>query len=145
MLLSKRHIAKTLSWRLIGTIDTFFFAWLITGEIGQSINISGISTFTKLIWYYFHEKFWFESEIQNPKKRHIIKTFSWRGFATIDTLIVSWLFLGNPFTGMKIGIAETFTKMILYYLHEKVWYKINFGLDKRNNLKTEEIKLKQNG
>ena len=145
MTLSKRHIAKTLSWRLLGTIDTFFFVWLITGEIEQSINISGISTFTKLIWYYFHEKFWFESEISNPKKRHIIKTFSWRGLATIDTLIVSWLFLADPFSGMKIGMAETITKMILYYLHEKVWYKINFGLDKRNNLKTEEIESKPNG
>lgn len=145
MTLSKRHIAKTLSWRLLGTIDTFFFVWLITGEIEQIINISGISTFTKLIWYYFHEKFWFESEISNPKNRHIIKTFSWRGLATIDTLIVSWLFLADPFSGMKIGMAETFTKMILYYLHEKVWYKINFGLDKRNNLKNEEIESKPNG
>ena len=136
MPLSKRHIAKTLTWRIVGTIDTFFFVWLITGKMEQSINISGVSTFTKLIWYYLHEKFWFESEIQNPMKRHIIKTFSWRGLATIDTLVVSWLFLGSPLTGMKIGMAETFTKMILYYLHEKVWYKINFGLDKRNNLKT---------
>ena len=25
--------------------------------------------------------------------------------------------------------------MILYYLHERAWYKINFGLDRRNERK----------
>lgn len=143
MKFSKRHIAKSLSWRLIGTIDTFLLAWLITGDIQQGINISGISTFTKFIWYYYHEKLWFKSKLKNPNKRHLIKTFSWRGIATLDTLIVSFIFLGNPFEGMKIGIAETLTKMILYYLHEKVWYQINFGLDKRKKRILEKLNSKK--
>ena len=58
MKFSKRHIVKSISWRIIGTIDTFIFAWFISGDIDQGINISGITTISKLIWYYFHERFW---------------------------------------------------------------------------------------
>jgi uncharacterized membrane protein len=85
MKFSKRHIAKSLTWRFIGTIDTLVFAWLITGDLSDGINISVITIFTKLVWYYMHERLWFNSFISNSNKRHIIKTFSWRGIGTLDT------------------------------------------------------------
>ena len=131
MKFSKRHFAKSLSWRLIGTVDTFVFVWLITGELNEGLSISGITTFTKLVWYYFHEHFWFKSYVTDNNKRHIIKTFSWRGVGTLDTILFGWLITGNPFTGLKIGGIETASKMLLYFAHEKLWYKINFGLDRR--------------
>lgn len=129
MKLSKRHIAKSLTWRFIGTLDTFIFTWVITGNIIEGINLSAITTITKLVWYYIHEKFWFNSSITDSNKRHIIKTFSWRGIGTLDTIIFGWLLTGNTTTGLKIGIFETISKMLLYYVHEKLWYKINYGLD----------------
>ena len=47
--------------------------------------------------------------------------------------------------GLKIGLFETISKMILYFGHEKLWYKINFGLDKRNKAKRlKKIKEKRN-
>ena len=64
-------------------------------------------------------------------KRHIAKTITWRIVGTIDTIILSWIISGNPFTGLKIGFAEVITKMLLYYLHERAWYKINYGLNER--------------
>jgi uncharacterized membrane protein len=39
---------------------------------------------------------------------------------------------GNPFEGLQIGMAETATKLLLYFGHEKLWYRVNFGLDRRN-------------
>ena len=131
MKFSKRHFAKSLSWRLIGTVDTFVFVWLITGELNEGLSISGITTFTKLVWYYFHERLWFKSYVTDTNKRHIIKTFSWRGVGTLDTILFGWLITGNPFMGLKIGGIETASKMLLYFAHEKLWYKINFGLDRR--------------
>ena len=89
MKISKRHLAKSLTWRFIGTIDTFVFTWLITGNIEEGINLSAITTITKLIWYYMHERLWFNSSIADSNKRHIIKTFSWRGIGTLDTIIFS--------------------------------------------------------
>ena len=59
--------------------------------------------------------------------RHIAKTITWRIIGTIDTMVITWLITGDPMTGLKIGGVEVFTKMVLYYLHERVWYKIPFG------------------
>lgn len=140
MKISKRHIAKSFSWRFIGTLDTFVFAWIITGDLNEGLNLSGITTFTKLVWYYMHERFWFNSLIKDSNKRHIIKTFSWRGIGTLDTLFFGWLITGSPLTGLKIGGAETVSKMILYFGHEKLWYKINYGLDQRLKLKKQKAK-----
>ena len=145
MRLSKRHIAKSISWRLIGTIDTFIFAWLITGDIQEGLNLSSITTVTKLIWYYIHERYWFSLFLPSSNKRHIIKTFSWRFIGTIDTILFGWILTGNPLTGLKIGGVETISKMILYFGHEKLWYKINFGLHMRNRAKRlKKIKEKRN-
>lgn len=56
-------------------------------------------------------------------KRHILKSISWRMVGTIDTMILGWIVTGNPLTGLKIGILEILTKMTLYFLHERIWYK----------------------
>ena len=134
MKISKRHIAKSFSWRVIGTLDTFVFAWLFTENINEGINISVVTTVTKLIWYYIHERWWFKSSIINSNKRHVIKTFTWRGIGTLDTIFISWLITANPFMGLKIGFGETVSKMLLYYVHEKLWFKSNYGLDSQNRV-----------
>jgi uncharacterized membrane protein len=56
-------------------------------------------------------------------KRHLLKTISWRLVGTIDTIILGWVITGNPLTGLKIGALEILTKMTLYFIHERVWYK----------------------
>lgn len=57
------------------------------------------------------------------KQRHILKTLTWRMIGTIDTIVLGWIITGNLKTGMTIGGIEVVTKMILYYLHERFWYK----------------------
>ena len=61
-------------------------------------------------------------------RRHILKTITWRVVGTIDTMIIGWLVSGDPMVGVAIGSFEVFTKMILYFLHERAWYKIDFGV-----------------
>tara|TARA_B110000003_G_C16624194_1_gene524269 strand:- start:1453 stop:1875 length:423 start_codon:yes stop_codon:yes gene_type:complete len=129
--LSKRHIAKTISWRFIGTIDTIVLSWLISGDLSLGLQIGFLEVITKMILYYFHERLWFKSSMLNTNKRHLAKTFSWRAIGTLDTFMLGWLITGNPLTGLKIGSAEVVSKMFLYFGHEKIWYKINYGLDRR--------------
>jgi uncharacterized membrane protein len=63
-------------------------------------------------------------------KRHILKTITWRIIGTIDTILLSYLISGNLKVGLAIGGVELLTKMILYYLHERLWYKyIKYGVD----------------
>ena len=66
------------------------------------------------------------------KTRSIFKTISWRVVGTLDTMFLGWLITGSPLVGLKIGALELFTKMILYYIHERAWYKSNFGIDKKD-------------
>lgn len=63
-------------------------------------------------------------------KRHIAKTITWRIVGTIDTILLSWVITGNWKVGLTIGGVEVITKMVLYFLHERVWYKFSkFGID----------------
>lgn len=69
---------------------------------------------------------------KNPSvKRHIAKTVTWRIVGTIDTMLIGWMISGDPMTGVKIGGVEVLTKMVLYFIHERVWFKVNYGLPHR--------------
>lgn len=128
----KRHIAKTLTWRLVGTLDTILLSWLITGNPFTGIKIGFAESITKMILYFLHERFWLNIGIEESKRRHLFKTCSWRLVGTIDTIILSWFISGNPVMGLKIGGLEIVSKMILYYFHERAWYRFNFGVTKRD-------------
>ena len=66
------------------------------------------------------------------KKRHIVKTITWRIVGTLDTFLLSWLITGSAKIGAAIGGIEIVTKMILYYFHERAWYKLSkFGIKKK--------------
>ena len=126
----KRHLAKTITWRLVGTLDTILLSWLISGNPLTGLKIGFSEVLTKMLLYYFHERIWFNIGIPNSRKRHIIKTITWRIVGTLDTILLSWLISGDPLIGLKIGMAEVVTKMALYYFHERAWYRVNFGLEK---------------
>lgn len=131
--LAKRHIAKTITWRFIATSDTVLIAFLISGDLTSGLKIGGIEILTKMILYYLHERLWFNKiKVINSRIRHLAKSFSWRLIGTLDTIIISGFVIGNFISGSKIGLIETFTKIFLYYIHERLWYRINFGLKKYN-------------
>lgn len=60
-------------------------------------------------------------------KRHIAKTITWRVIATTTTFTLAWLFTDDLEVAAAIGGTEAILKMVLYYLHERAWFKyINF-------------------
>ncbi|WKK67204.1 DUF2061 domain-containing protein [Lutimonas zeaxanthinifaciens] len=134
----KRHIAKTLTWRVVGTLDTILISWFISGNPFTGLKIGFSEMITKMILYYIHERVWFklnltrDGKLLESRKRHFGKTITWRILGTLDTIILAWIISGNPLTGLKIGLSEVITKMILYYLHERIWHKTKFGLVTQN-------------
>ncbi|HEY4787713.1 MAG TPA: DUF2061 domain-containing protein [Bacteroidales bacterium] len=60
--------------------------------------------------------------------RSILKAISWRATGTVDTFVVSYLVTGKFTIALSISGVEVFTKMILYYFHERLWNRIKFGL-----------------
>lgn len=132
----RRHIAKAITWRLIGSLDTMLIAGLISGDSETGFKIGLIETVTKLVLYYGHERLWYyNSKVKESKRRHLYKTFSWRLVGTLDTVVISWIITGDPLMGVSIGLLEILTKMVLYYVHERVWYKMNFGIINRGKHK----------
>lgn len=59
--------------------------------------------------------------------RSIVKSISWRTLGTMDTMIISYFITGNFVMAASIGSIEVFTKMVLYYFHERAWNKISIG------------------
>jgi len=55
-----RHIAKTITWRIVGTLDTMTIAWLVTGSLSAGAAIGGIEVITKMFLYYGHERVWYK-------------------------------------------------------------------------------------
>jgi uncharacterized membrane protein len=55
-----RHILKTFTWRMVGTIDTIVLSWLLSGNLSLGFKIGGVELITKMFLYYFHERVWYK-------------------------------------------------------------------------------------
>ena len=53
-----RSLAKAVSWRMTGTIDTFIVSYFVTGELALAGSIASLEVITKIILYWFHERVW---------------------------------------------------------------------------------------
>jgi uncharacterized membrane protein len=57
---AKRHIFKTISYRIISTGTGFFFLYITTGSIKVGAAFSIIELVYKPIQYYIHERIWYK-------------------------------------------------------------------------------------
>lgn len=144
-----RSVLKSISWRVVGSIDTILLATLLTGGmLGTATKIGVAEILTKTVLYFLHERGWaragFGQEAHvSPRyrkghmlhrkptegiKRSAVKTASWRILASLDTMLLSWFFTGSLAVAAAIGGLEIFTKLILYYFHERIWARLRIGL-----------------
>lgn len=70
----------------------------------------------------------FEEDKNSEKPlRSIIKALSWRVIGTLDTLLVSYILIGEIVLATSIASIDFLTKLVLYFFHERVWNKIKWG------------------
>ena len=146
----KRHIAKTITWRIVGTIDTWLISYILVYYFGDTPDkateaasyIAGLELITKTILYYFHERIWYRLSFGfTPRVRHIIKTISWRLVGASDTIllvfVVYFFLFGETEGAAEIAVSmfsiEIVTKMVLYYIHERIWYASDWGVIKEKD------------
>ena len=127
-----RSLIKGISWRAIGTIDTFVLAYIYFGNVSIAAPIAATEVFTKIFLYYLHERIWNVIPWGRRFKktahlRSLFKGISWRFFGSIDTTLISYLYSGNPLISLKVGGTEVLTKIGLFYLHERLWAQIKWG------------------
>lgn len=125
-----RSLIKGVSWRVIGSLDTFVLSFLVTGNAKWSVSIASVEALTKIALFYFHERAWerlaWGREIE-AHRRSVAKGASWRAAATLDTFLLSWLITGSVKSAGAIASFEIFTKITLFYLHERAWKRIPWG------------------
>ena len=132
-----RSILKGLTWRVFATIDTVILAYLFTGSINLALSIGGLEVLTKTFLYYMHERLWLvvrgsrgavgRQFTHHAHGRSMLKAISWRIFGALDTFIVSLVLTRRLVVSGSIGGAELLTKVLLYYLHERLWLHVSWG------------------
>jgi len=143
-----RSLVKGVSWRTVGTIDTILLSFLVTGSISDSLKIGLTEVFTKVALYYLHERIWDKiswGRVHGKGPTHgrsLVKGISWRAVGTIDTMFIAFLITGVPLNAVAIGGFELFTKIGLFYLHERVWGKIWWGRIMDDGLQPQLVKVK---
>ena len=53
-----RSLLKAVTWRALGSIDTFVISYFVTGRLVFAASIASVETFTKIVLFYFHERAW---------------------------------------------------------------------------------------
>jgi uncharacterized membrane protein/phosphopantetheine adenylyltransferase len=65
--------------------------------------------------------------LNDTNLRSIIKALSWRLTGTIDTFIVSFFVTGELLIAGSIASIEILTKIVLFWVHERVWNNVKWG------------------
>ncbi len=53
-----KSMLKSVSWRIVGTVDTIIISYFITGKVSVALSIGSVEVLSKTILYYFHERLW---------------------------------------------------------------------------------------
>ena len=123
-----RSLVKGVTWRAIGTADTFLWSWLITHQPIAAGAIASLETFTKIFLFYVHERLWrLFPWAPNARLRSLVKAVSWRVVGSLDTFILTMIVTGKLRYAVSIAGVEALTKIGLYYVHERVWRKVSWG------------------
>ena len=123
-----RSLAKGVTWRVIGTADTFIWSLLITHQPVAAGAIASLETFTKIALFYAHERLWrLFPWAPNARTRSLMKAVSWRVVGSLDTFILSLIVTGNGRYAVSIASVEALTKIALYYGHERIWRRVKWG------------------
>ena len=65
--------------------------------------------------------------IRESPLRSVLKAVSWRVLATLTTMVIAYIVIGDISDALKIGAVEVVAKMLIYYFHERAWAQIPLG------------------
>lgn len=123
-----RSLVKGVSWRIVGTLDTFIWSLVITHKPFSAGAIASLETLTKILLFYGHERAWHLIHwAPDGHLRAIVKAVVWRFVGSLDTFILSLLVTGKLSYAVSIASIEALTKIALYYLHERAWRLVAWG------------------
>lgn len=66
--------------------------------------------------------------MKESHSRSLLKAFSWRVFGTFSTMSITYLFTHKVDVTLYVGAFEFVSKIALFYVHERMWNGMAFGL-----------------
>ena len=68
--------------------------------------------------------------VMESRTRSLMKGLTWRLIATLTTITIAWLIIGDVSVALQIGLIEVFAKIAIYYIHERAWAHVKLGIPK---------------
>ena len=72
----------------------------------------------------------FSRRTLQARKRAIVKTLCYRLCMVVITVSIAWLVVGDVGDAVNIGIAANLLKTGTYYLYERAWDRIAWGVER---------------
>jgi len=152
-----RSLLKGISWRMVATATTILLAGAFIGDWQQAFAIGGAEFATKIALYYLHERIWqlappgsvvqvlrnkYRTDVdaslyRESRLRSGLKAVSWRLVATATTMAIAWGATDDLSVAAWIGSTEAVSKLMLYYLHERLWQFVPRGTVRRRLARKE--------
>lgn len=66
-------------------------------------------------------------ELRESHLRSVLKGLTWRALATATTVIIAYFVTGMVAVALQIGAIEVVAKIVVYYVHERVWQLVPRG------------------
>ncbi len=70
--------------------------------------------------------------------RTIIKAVTWRSLGTLMTVLVAWSVTHKASVAASIGVMDTLLKIGGFYVHERLWLRVDFGRQPTPTVEAEE-------
>jgi uncharacterized membrane protein len=116
--------------------DADITIWMDTIEAGRFEDTNRV--FEKPINPTYHVTDWSDTWVRaiasdlskapsESNLRSIVKAVSWRAWGTLDTVVLSYIITGTAHTALAIGGLELITKIVWFWLHERIWTHIRWG------------------
>ena len=134
-----RSFLKSISYRFVGFVNIFLISFLVINNDGTNekafiypLYLALLVLVFKTVAYYVHERFWNKFDFGRSNKnvvkmRSFFKALTWRIVASTITLISAMLIISNLDWTLSIVIYEFINGILIYYVHERIWNKVNWG------------------
>lgn len=132
-----RSLAKSITWRIILTTSHTVNGFIVSGSWTTGLQIAGLALVTGSIIYWLHERLWnFAQWNKTPSEtskfiegqlRTLGKVASWRVTITLQNFLVAFVLTGSWLSSLGFLGLASIVNSITYYIHERVWNKINWG------------------
>jgi len=133
----KRSIIKTVTIRVLFSLSHLVNGFIVSGSWVIGAQILGIAAVVNMLLHWGHERAWDwvqwnrkpgnNSMFQDGQPRTISKSITWRILITINNFLIPYITTGSWQTAVAFLTIATVMNVVIYYVHERVWNKINWG------------------